>query len=152
MCECLSALCIAHVQQRQLQSQNHSQAEVGKLLWRSSCSARATQDHSRWLFNISMDGESTTSLATYASAKSPSQWKRCFLIFIDTSCVSVCAPRLMPSLGSTERNLASSSCTLLQVFKYIYKALLKPSLLWTKQSQLSRGRAFPHARAAPVTS
>lgn len=80
-----------------------------------------------------MDGGSTTSLATYASAQACSLWKKCFLMFVgNLLSYSLCPLPFVLALGSTEKSLFPSSLYLLQLFKYLSK--IPSSLLQAKQS------------------
>lgn len=97
-----------------------------------------------------MDGESTASLASHASAQARSQWKKCFLMFMgNLLSYSLCPLPFVLALGSTEKSLFPSSLYLLQLFKSLYK--VPPSLLQAKQLWLSYGSALPRVSNTPVS-
>jgi len=105
-------------------------------LVQAPCSSRTTYSQlprtvSRWLLNISKEGDSTASLGNLCQCSVTA--KKCFLMFRgNLLCLSLCPLPLVLSLGATEKSLALSS--LHPPFRYLYTLLrhTPPSLLFSR--------------------
>ena len=101
------------------ESQNHSMVGVGSDLCGSSsptpCQSRVTYSRlhrtlSRWVLNISREGDATTSLGNLFQCSITLRGKKFFLMFRwNFLCFSLCPLPLVLLLGTTEKSLAPSS-------------------------------------------
>jgi len=101
------------------ESQNHRMVGVGRDLCGSSsptpCQSRVTYSRlhrtlSRWILNISREGDSTAPLGSLGQGSITLRMKKFFLLFSwNFLCFSLCPLLLVLSLGTTEKNLAPSS-------------------------------------------
>ena len=101
------------------ESQNHRMVGVGRDLCMSSSPtplpsrdsySRLHRTLSRWVLNISREGDSTTSLGSLFQCSVTLRGKNFFLMFRrNFLCLSLCPLPLVLSLGTTEKSLAPSS-------------------------------------------
>jgi len=101
------------------ESQNHGMVRVGRdLCGSSSPTSLPKQGHysrlhrtlSRWVLNISREGDSTTSLGSLFQGSITLRGKLFFLMFSwNFLCFSLCPLPLVLSLGTAEKSLAPSS-------------------------------------------
>jgi len=107
---------------KQVEEKNHRITECSGLegtsvghLVQPSCRSRTTYSRlhrtlSRWVLNISREGESTTSLGSLFQCSVTLRGKKFFLMFRQNFlCFSLCPLPLVLSLGTTEKSLAPSS-------------------------------------------
>jgi len=102
----------------------------GGYLVQTCCSSRDAlrqlpRTMSRWLLDISMDGDSATSLGDFCQPSVTLTVKKGFLMLRgNLLCFSLCQMTLVLSLGTTEKSLALSSVHL--PFRYLYRLTRSP--------------------------
>jgi len=92
---------------------------------------------SRWVLNISREGDSTTSLGSLFQCSVTLRGKKLFLVFRwNFLCLSLCPLPLVLSLDTTEKSLAPSSRH--PPLRYLYTFRRSPlSLLFFRLNKLS---------------
>jgi len=115
-------LCVLASVESFTESRNHRMFGVGRDLWGSSsttpCRSKVTQSRlhrtvSRQVFNISREGDSTTSLGSLCQCSVTLRGKKFFLMFSwNFLCFSLCPLPLVLSLDTTEKSLPLVAPTL----------------------------------------